>query len=44
MCGCENKTFCDGGHDYCRCGGVDMEKIAVFDNKKKEYIKISTDR
>lgn len=39
MCDCENQTFCDGGDDYCRIGGVDMEKIAIFDNKTKKYIK-----
>lgn len=27
MCKCENKTFVDGGNDYCRVGGVDMQKI-----------------
>lgn len=38
MCSCENQTFCDGGNDYCRIGGVDMDKIAVYDNVIKEYI------
>jgi len=41
MCDCENKTFCDGGQDYCRYGGVDFEKIAVFNNKTKEYVKVT---
>jgi CDGSH-type Zn-finger protein len=39
MCSCPNKTFCDGGHDYQRIGGVNMKKIAVFDNESKKYIK-----
>ena len=38
MCDCPNQTFCDGGNEYQRVGGVLMEKIAVFDNKSKEYI------
>lgn len=38
MCDCENQTFCDGGNDYCRIGGKDMDKIAVFNNKTKEYV------
>ena len=38
MCGCENQTFCDGGNEYCRIGGADFEKIAVYDNKLKKYI------
>lgn len=39
ICNCPNQTFCDGGNDYCRIGGVDFEKIAVYDNKTKKYIK-----
>jgi hypothetical protein len=26
-CGCENKTFVDGGHEYIRVGGVDISQI-----------------
>ena len=35
-CGCDNETMIDGGLDYVRCGGVDMqfvETISVFDNE-----------
>lgn len=38
MCSCENQTFCDGGSDYQRVGGVDFEKITIYDNKLGEYI------
>jgi len=27
VCGCPNNTMIDGGHDYFRCGGVDMSKV-----------------
>ena len=26
-CDCSNQTFLDGGDDYRRCGGIDMDKI-----------------
>lgn len=29
-CDCENRTFVDGGNDYCRYGGVDMRKVKVL--------------
>lgn len=29
-CGCFNQTFIDGGYDYLRCGGKDMNKIQVL--------------
>lgn len=29
-CGCENHTFIDGGYDYLRCGGKDINKIQVL--------------
>ncbi len=30
QCGCDNKTFCDGGTEYQRIGGVDMSLIQVL--------------
>ena len=30
QCGCDNKTFCDGGTEYQRIGGMDMSKIKVL--------------
>lgn len=41
MCDCENQTFCDGGQDYCRLGGANLNKIAKFDNIKRKYIPIT---
>jgi len=31
-CGCENKTFIDGGTDYTRLGGMDMEYIEIIES------------
>lgn len=31
QCSCSNQTFVDGGDEYCRYGGVDMEKIQIID-------------
>lgn len=33
MCKCSNKTFVDGGLDYCRVGGKDLDKIEVLSDK-----------
>jgi hypothetical protein len=30
MCECDNETFVDGGTDYTRLGGMDMEYIEVL--------------
>jgi len=30
-CGCENGTFVDGGSDYLRVGGKDLDKIEVLE-------------
>jgi len=38
MCDCSNRTFVDGGDDYLRMGGVDMDKIEVIKEKKDEEI------
>lgn len=38
ICDCPNQTFCDGGNDYHRIGGVDFEKIAVYNNTTKKYV------
>lgn len=38
MCKCDNMVFCDGGQNYSRIGGVDFEKIAVYDNELGEYV------
>lgn len=35
-CGCKNETFVDGGKDYLRCGGVDMNKIKVITEKTEK--------
>jgi len=29
-CSCKNETFIDGGCDYLRCGGKDLNKIQVL--------------
>jgi hypothetical protein len=33
-CGCVNQTFIDGGNDYIRCGGIDMNKIETIIEEK----------
>lgn len=35
MCGCENQSFIDGGDEYLRCGGVDMDAILML--TEEEY-------
>lgn len=30
QCSCENQTFVDGGNDYIRVGGADIELIEVI--------------
>lgn len=32
-CDCENQTFVDGGFDYTRVGGADMDKIKHMDHE-----------
>lgn len=36
QCKCPNKTFTDGGTDYMRIGGVDMELVEVIENPRKK--------
>lgn len=35
MCECDNETFVDGGVDYLRFGGMDMEYIQVLESCQK---------
>jgi hypothetical protein len=44
MCSCENRTFADGGSDYSRIGGKDLEKIARFDYELNKFINVRTGR
>lgn len=37
-CGCPNHTFVDGGSEYCRYGGRDMNKILIFNPDGSRYI------
>lgn len=30
LCGCDNKTFIDGGDKYCRFGGLDMSFVELI--------------
>ena len=32
VCGCNNNTMVDGGYDYCRYGGKDMNKIELIES------------
>jgi hypothetical protein len=32
-CNCENESFVDGGFDYTRCGGMDLDKIRHLDHE-----------
>lgn len=36
MCNCKNETFVDGGNDYIRIGGIDIDKIKVLPNIKQK--------
>lgn len=36
-CKCENHTSVDGGSDYTKCGGVDLSKIYVWDEKRRVF-------
>lgn len=29
-CSCRNETFIDGGSDYLRCGGINLDKVKVL--------------
>lgn len=31
-CSCPNQTFLDGGDEYGRYGGIDMDKIQIIDS------------
>ena len=42
MCKCDNQTFIDGGNDYMRAGGVDLNMIKVMTGPKRK--KRSADR
>lgn len=34
MCSCENETFVDGGDEYIRIGGHNLDLIEVIKDKK----------
>ena len=33
MCDCENRTFIDGGKDYRRMGGINLDLIKVLEDE-----------
>lgn len=35
-CGCDNKTFIDGGDAYTRVGGADLSKVEVLQDNEGE--------
>ena len=35
-CGCENGTFVDGGSDYLRMGGKDLDLIRILDDPSSQ--------
>lgn len=37
-CGCPNQTSIDGGDDYTKVGGANLEKVFVWNEKKKKFI------
>lgn len=41
-CGCSNETFVDGGNDYLRIGGVDLDLIEILEDVKKKPKKIKS--
>ena len=38
-CGCPNDTMVDGGYDYLRYGGKDMDKIEILQIKRTKLTK-----
>ena len=38
-CNCFNKTFIDGGYEYLRYGGMDLNKIQVLQLRKVQNVK-----
>ena len=36
MCDCPNQTFVDGGYDYTRIGGMNIDLIEVIDDPKPD--------
>jgi len=36
QCGCSNETFIDGGNEYTRIGGVDLNLIEFIDQETVE--------
>lgn len=42
MCKCDNQSFIDGGNEYLRCGGMDMDAILMLD--KDAYRALSRSR
>ncbi len=39
FCGCPAKTFVDGGDDYLRFGGRDIDDIELWDDKTEKWIR-----
>ncbi len=33
-CDCPNETYVDGGNDYIRVGGADLDKIFILNDKE----------
>ena len=47
QCSCENETMCDGGYDYQRWGGKDLEAIlshCIYDDEPFEVIRFYVER
>jgi len=38
MCDCENQTFVDGGDEYLRFGGKDLDLIKFIEEEEDEEI------
>lgn len=36
QCSCQNRTFVDGGDEYCRYGGFDVEKIYFMNDEESD--------
>ena len=43
QCDCENGTFVDGGYDYCRIGGKDLNLIEVLDDPQQHPLSFGYD-
>lgn len=37
QCNCKNETFVDGGNEYLRYGGMDLDKIEIIKDEEESF-------